>query len=30
MHMAGVLYQALWEPVFILSSREHLKTIQRC
>lgn len=29
MHMVGVLYQALWEPVFTLSGGEHLKTVQR-
>lgn len=30
MHVAGVLYQALWEPVFVLSGGEHLNTVQRC
>lgn len=30
MHMAGVLYQALWEPVFTPSSGEHLSTVLRC
>lgn len=29
MHMVGVLYEALWEPVFTLSSEEHLKSAQR-
>lgn len=30
MHMAGVLYQALWEPVFTPSSGEHFSTVLRC
>lgn len=29
MHIVGVLYEALWEPVFTLSGRKHLKTAQR-
>lgn len=27
--MVGVLYQALWEPVFTLSGGEHLNSVQR-
>lgn len=30
MHIVGVLYQALWEPVFTPSSGEHLSTVLRC
>lgn len=30
MHMVGVLYEALWEPVFTLSGGDHLNTVLRC